>query len=88
VLWRNVFGKRPDPNGEVIEWLKQNSAPTDEILIHYEDIPVAQRWLKAADIRCTKSSQREKRKTLSELFLLPFEKGSRSAAFAVQRGQR
>ena len=36
----NVFGHRPDPNRIVIEWLKQNAAPTDEILINYEDIPL------------------------------------------------
>jgi len=35
-----IFGHRPDPNGIVVEWLKQNAAPTDEILVNYEDIPL------------------------------------------------
>jgi hypothetical protein len=39
-LATTVFGNEPDPNRLVIEWLKQNSAPTDEILINYEDIPL------------------------------------------------
>jgi hypothetical protein len=35
-----IFGNRPDPNRMVVEWLKQNSKPTDEILINYEDVPL------------------------------------------------
>lgn len=40
LLWSNVFGHRPDPNRSVIDWLRQNAKPTDEILINYEDIPL------------------------------------------------
>jgi len=35
-----VFGHRPDPNRLVIEWLQRNAAPSDEILINYEDAPL------------------------------------------------
>jgi hypothetical protein len=35
-----VFGHGEDPNREVVEWLRKNTAPTDEILINYEDIPL------------------------------------------------
>lgn len=40
VLGRNVFGHSPDPNRPVIDWLRQNAKPSDEILINYEDIPL------------------------------------------------
>jgi len=40
ILAAEVFGHRPDPNRIVIEWLKQNAAPSDEILINYEDVPL------------------------------------------------
>ena len=40
VLRKEVFGHTPDPNRIVIDWLKQNAAPTDEILINYEDVPL------------------------------------------------
>lgn len=40
IVLREVFGHRPDPNRLVIEWLKQNAAPTDEILVNYEDVPL------------------------------------------------
>jgi hypothetical protein len=40
VLRSEVFGHRPDPNRLVVEWLKRNAAPTDEILINYEDLPL------------------------------------------------
>ncbi|MDB6122691.1 MAG: hypothetical protein JWQ71_1684 [Pedosphaera sp.] len=36
----SVFGHQPDPNRLVIDWLKENAASTDEILINYEDIPL------------------------------------------------
>ena len=39
-LAKSVFGREPDPNRPVIEWLKQNAAPSDEILINYEDAPL------------------------------------------------
>jgi hypothetical protein len=39
-LRREVFGHQPDPNRLVIEWLQKNAAPTDEILINYEDKPL------------------------------------------------
>jgi hypothetical protein len=39
-LGRDVFGHPADPNGPVIEWLKQNANPSDEILINYEDVPL------------------------------------------------
>ena len=35
-----VFGHQPDPNRLVIDWLRKNSQPTDEILINYEDFPL------------------------------------------------
>jgi hypothetical protein len=37
---RNVFRTRRDPNQLVVEWLRQHSEPTDEILINYEDLPL------------------------------------------------
>jgi hypothetical protein len=40
VLWNEIFVQRPDPNRQVIEWLKTNSKPSDEILINYEDLPL------------------------------------------------
>ncbi len=40
ILFKNVFGHPADPNRLVVEWLKQNAAPNDEILINYEDIPL------------------------------------------------
>jgi len=39
-LRREVFSPPPDPNRLVIDWLRQNAAPTDEILINYEDLPL------------------------------------------------
>ena len=39
-LRAEIFGHQPDPNRLVIDWLRQNSKPTDEILINYEDIPL------------------------------------------------
>lgn len=39
-LRRSIFGHEPDPNRQVIEWLRQNADPHDEILINYEDIPL------------------------------------------------
>ena len=35
-----IFGHWPDPNRLVIDWLRKNAAPTDEILINYEDYPL------------------------------------------------
>jgi hypothetical protein len=35
-----IFGHQPDPNRLVIDWLRKNAAPTDEILINYEDFPL------------------------------------------------
>ncbi len=35
-----IFAHRADPNRIVVDWLKQNSVPTDEILINYEDVPL------------------------------------------------
>jgi len=35
-----IFGHQPDPNRIVIDWLRKNAAPTDEILINYEDLPL------------------------------------------------
>jgi len=35
-----VFGHRPDPNRVLVDWLKQNARPTDEILVNYEDVPL------------------------------------------------
>jgi hypothetical protein len=40
ILRRETFGHRPDPNRIAIDWLKQNTVPTDEILINYEDLPL------------------------------------------------
>ena len=39
-LVSEVFGHRPDPNRIVVEWLRQNAAPSDEILVNYEDVPL------------------------------------------------
>jgi hypothetical protein len=35
-----IFGHQPDPNRIVIDWLRKNAAPADEILINYEDLPL------------------------------------------------
>ena len=40
ILASEVFRKPPDPNRLVIDWLKKNAAPSDEILINYEDLPL------------------------------------------------
>jgi hypothetical protein len=39
-LSSEIFGNEPDPNRIVVEWLKIHAAPTDEILITYEDLPL------------------------------------------------
>jgi hypothetical protein len=39
-LRREIFAPPPDPNHLVIDWLRQNTAPTDEILANYEDLPL------------------------------------------------
>jgi hypothetical protein len=39
-LASEVFGHRDDPNRGTVEWLRKNTAPTDEILINYEDVPL------------------------------------------------
>lgn len=39
-LGDQLFGHPPDPNRLVIDWLRKNAAPTDEILIDYEDFPL------------------------------------------------
>jgi hypothetical protein len=39
-LVRHVFQTHRDPNQLVVEWLKENALPTDEILINYEDLPL------------------------------------------------
>ena len=41
ILGSEVFGSRPDPNRMTVEWLRRNAAPSDEILIDYEDLPLA-----------------------------------------------
>jgi hypothetical protein len=41
ILGAEVFGNRPDPNRLTVEWLRRNAAPEDEILINYEDLPLA-----------------------------------------------
>ena len=40
LIGTDIFGHRPDPNRIVIEWLRANAAPTDEILVNYEDLPM------------------------------------------------
>jgi hypothetical protein len=39
-LYAQAFRNEPDPNRLVIQWLKKNAAPSDEILINYEDLPL------------------------------------------------
>lgn len=39
-LLTEVFNPPPDPNRMVVEWLRQNTQPTDEILVNYEDTPL------------------------------------------------
>jgi hypothetical protein len=39
-LRAQVFGHQPDPNRLVIDYLREHAAPTDEILINYEDYPL------------------------------------------------
>ena len=40
LIGSDIFAHRPDPNRIVIEWLGRNAAPTDEILVNYEDLPM------------------------------------------------
>lgn len=40
-LGTEIFGNRPDPNRMTVEYLRQHAKPTDEILINYEDLPLA-----------------------------------------------
>jgi hypothetical protein len=40
ILLSEVFGHRPDPNRLTVEWLRRNAAPSDEVLINYEDMPL------------------------------------------------
>ena len=40
LLRSDILEHRPDPNRLVIEWLRKNAAPTDEILVNYEDLPM------------------------------------------------
>lgn len=40
ILASAVFRRQPDPNKLVVDWLKRNAQPTDEILINYEDLPL------------------------------------------------
>lgn len=39
-LAEEIFGQSKDPNRIVIDWLRENAAPDDEILINYEDLPL------------------------------------------------
>jgi 4-amino-4-deoxy-L-arabinose transferase-like glycosyltransferase len=39
ILARELFTRRPDPNRDVIEWVRAHTAPGDEILVTYEDVP-------------------------------------------------
>jgi 4-amino-4-deoxy-L-arabinose transferase-like glycosyltransferase len=39
-LVREVFVARRDPNRTVIDWLRSHTAPTDAILVNYEDAPL------------------------------------------------
>ena len=41
ILGSEVFGSRPDPNRMTVEWLRRNAAPSNEILVNYEDLPLA-----------------------------------------------
>jgi len=40
IMVSEIFGHRPDPNRMTVEWLRRNAAPSDEILINYEDLPL------------------------------------------------
>ena len=40
ILASEVFREQPDPNKLVVDWLKRNAQPSDEILINYEDLPL------------------------------------------------
>jgi hypothetical protein len=35
-----IFVTRRDPNRAVVEWLREHAAPTDELLVNYEDLPL------------------------------------------------
>ena len=39
ILGRELFTQRPDPNRDVMQWLAPRTAPGDEILVSYEDVP-------------------------------------------------
>jgi hypothetical protein len=39
ILARELFTRRPDPNRDVIEWIRARTTPGDEILVTYEDVP-------------------------------------------------
>jgi hypothetical protein len=40
ILWEEVFNPPLDPNRIIVEKLKREALPADEILINYEDIPL------------------------------------------------
>lgn len=40
IMFSEIFRRPPDPNRIVVEWLKQNASPADEIIINYEDVPL------------------------------------------------
>jgi hypothetical protein len=40
IMTSEIFGNRPDPNRMTVEWLRRNAAPSDEILVNYEDLPL------------------------------------------------
>jgi hypothetical protein len=39
ILTRELANERPDPNRDVIEWIRARSEPGDAILVTYEDVP-------------------------------------------------
>jgi hypothetical protein len=39
-LRQEVFGHTEDVNRSVIEWLRENARPSDEIVVNYEDLPL------------------------------------------------
>ena len=39
ILARELASERPDPNRDVIEWIRARSEPGDAILVTYEDVP-------------------------------------------------
>jgi hypothetical protein len=39
-MFKEIFVARKDPNRMLVEWIRENTSPADEILVNYEDLPL------------------------------------------------